>query len=105
MRVAAETMLELWLSIISEEDENKSSKTGLASNGAASYSNRNHRPSGHMLFGRRLALARTTKIGDLVDLISTVVMALLTAKMQSTQNKNKLQKSASESRKDADDEK
>nr|CCA27740.1 predicted protein putative [Albugo laibachii Nc14] len=74
-RVAAETMLELWLSIISEEDESESSKAVLASNGAASSSTRNHRQSGHMLFGWRLALARTTKIGDLFDLNSTVLMA------------------------------
>nr|CCA22763.1 AlNc14C167G7907 [Albugo laibachii Nc14] len=107
-RVAEETMLEPWLSIISEEDESKSSQAVLASNGAASSSTWNHRKSGHILFGWRLALARTTKIGDLFDLNSTVLMAFLTAKTtaksQSTQNKNALQKSASESRKDADDE-
>nr|CCA16882.1 AlNc14C27G2621 [Albugo laibachii Nc14] len=52
-RVAAETMSELWLSIISEEDESKSSKAVLASNGAATSSTRNHRQSGHMLFLHR----------------------------------------------------
>ena len=39
-RVAADTMLELWLSIIIEEDESNSSKAVLASNGAASSSTR-----------------------------------------------------------------
>nr|CCA22658.1 AlNc14C162G7808 [Albugo laibachii Nc14] len=103
-RVAAERMLELWLSIIIEEDESKSSKAALASNGAASSSTRSHRQSSHMLFGWRLALARTTKIGDLFDLNCTVLMALLAATTQSTQNKNALQKSASEIRIDAGDE-
>ena len=57
-----------------------------------------------MLFGWRVALARTTNIGDLFDLNSTVLMERLKAKPQSTKKKNALRTSASQSRKNSYDE-
>lgn len=104
-RVAAETMLELWLSIIRRKTKINLQRLVLLPTVLRHIVTGTIDRVAICCLAVVLAPARTTKIGDLVDLISTVVMALLTAKTQSTQNKNKLQESASERHKDADDEK
>ena len=103
-RVAAETMLELWLRSVNKADDCESSNTSPSSVTSASSSTRTACQSGQGLFGWQLALSKSTKIGDLFGLNSTVLIELLTAKTQSTKNKNVSPVPASERHRNSDDE-